>query len=180
MIVDCHNRGGKVLLVGNGGSAADCEHIAGELLKGFLLKREPVSDELSRLKEKLGDRAEKLQRGVSAIPIPSISGALSAFVNDVEAELAYAQMVYALGRKDDVLIAISTSGNSKNVVAAAECASALGIKTVALTGAGGGKLSMLADILIASPEKETFKVQEHHLPIYHAICAEVEKIIFGR
>ncbi len=179
-VVSMHNNGGKVLIVGNGGSAADCEHIAGELLKGFLLKREPCGEELSRLKENLGESAEKLQRGISAIPLPSITGALSAFVNDVEAELAYAQLVYAIGRRGDILIAISTSGNSKNVVAAAECAKALGIKVIALTGQGGGKLSAIADILIASPESETFKVQEHHLPIYHAICAEAEKIIFGR
>ena len=104
---------------------------------------------------------------------------MSAFNNDVDSSLTYAQMVYAIGRRGDVIFLLSTSGNSKNVVKAAKCARALGIKTISLTGKGGGALKALSDILIDSPETETFKVQEHHLPIYHAICAEAEARLFG-
>ena len=178
-VIAAHKSGGKVLLVGNGGSASDCEHIAGELLKGFLLKRTPTGDELSALTDQLGEDAGLLQRGISAIPLPSITGAVSAFNNDVDSSLTYAQMVYAIGRRGDVIFLLSTSGNSKNVVKAAKCARALGIKTISLTGKGGGALKALSDILIDSPETETFKVQEHHLPIYHAICAEAEARLFG-
>ena len=178
-IVEMHSHAGTLLICGNGGSAADAEHIAGELLKGFLLRRTPKGEELTALKETLGDDAELLQSGVSAIPLPSITGAVSAFNNDVDASLTYAQMVYAIGRRGDVIFLLSTSGNSKNVVKAAKCARAMGITTVSLTGKGGGALAALSDILIASPECETFKVQEHHLPIYHAICAEVEARLFG-
>ena len=178
-VISAHKVGGKVLLVGNGGSAADCEHIAGELLKGFLMKRTPVGEELNALSEELGEDAKLLQSGVSAIPLPSVTGAVSAFNNDVDASLTYAQMVYAIGRPGDVIFLLSTSGNSKNVVKAAKCARALGITTIALTGKGGGALASISDILIDSPETETFKVQEHHLPIYHAICAEVELRLFG-
>ena len=179
-LIECYRAGGKILLCGNGGSAADCEHIAGEFLKGFLSLRPSTEDELASLSEALGDpaKAAKLQRGISAIPLPSISGALSAFANDVDAELVYAQLVYALGKQGDVLIAISTSGNSKNAVAAAKVARARGLKTVALTGMSGGSLADVCDVCVKAPEKETYKVQEYHLPIYHAICAQVEAILF--
>lgn len=178
-IVASCDRGGKVLLAGNGGSAADCEHISGEFLKGFLMKREPVGEEAEALVRVLGANGMKLQRGIGAIPLTSLSAALSAFANDVEPELVFAQLVYALGKKGDVLIGISTSGNSKNVLRAAKCASALGIKSVALVGDGGGALSEVCDVVIKVPERETFKVQELHLPVYHAICADVEAILFG-
>ena len=178
VIIDSYRAGGKILLVGNGGSAADCEHISGELLKGFLSKRTPKGEELAALKAELGADADKLERGIPAIPLTSLTSVLSAFANDVDAELVFAQLVYALGKPNDVLVAISTSGNSKNAVAAVKCARALGIRTVALTGKLGGTLSMLADICIKAPEIETFKVQEYHLPIYHAICADLEDILF--
>lgn len=177
-VAESYLAGGKILLVGNGGSAADCEHISGELLKGFLMKREPQNDELAKLSHELGDAARKLERGVPAIPLTSLSASITAFANDVDPELAFAQLVYALGGQSDVLIAISTSGNSKNAVAAAKCARALGIKTVALTGADGGALSEICDICVKAPATETYKVQEYHLPIYHAICADVENILF--
>lgn len=179
-LIECYRAGGKILLCGNGGSAADCEHIAGEFLKGFLSLRSPIGEELTALSAALKDEsaAAKLQQGIPAIPLPSISGALSAFANDVDAELVYAQLVYALGKKGDVLIAISTSGNSKNAVAAAKVARARGLKTVALTGISGGALADICDISVKAPEKETYKVQEYHLPIYHAICAQVEAILF--
>ena len=179
IILDSYRTGGKILLCGNGGSAADCEHISGEFLKGFLMKRAPIGEELSALQKTLGEGAEKLQRGVPAIPLTSLSASLSAFANDVDAELVYAQLVYALGKRGDVLIAISTSGNSKNVALAVKCAKALGIKTIALTGEGGGALFSLADVTVKAPECETYKIQEYHLPIYHAICADVEEFLFA-
>lgn len=179
LICEAHLKGGKLLLCGNGGSSADCEHISGELLKGFLLKRTPEGKEHKRLSEMLGDECELLQRGVCAIPLPSLSGALTAYTNDVKPSLAFAQLVYAMGRAGDVLIAISTSGSSQNVVKAALCAKALGITVVALTGESGGELLDIADVCIRTPALETYKVQEYHLPIYHAICAEVENKIFS-
>lgn len=176
-VVECYNKGGKVLILGNGGSAADAEHISGEFLKGFLSKR-PVTVEEHRQLSPLGDAADKLQRGIPAIPLTSLSSLLSAYANDVDPELVYAQLVFALGRECDLVIGLSTSGNSKNVVAALKTAKALGIKTVAMTGESGGALADIADIVIKAPACETYKVQEYHLPIYHAICAEAERIIF--
>ena len=167
-ICQMHRAGGKLLLCGNGGSAADCEHISGELLKGFLQKREPRENVPS-----------VLQQGVAAIPLPSLSASLSAFANDVEPSLVYAQLTYALGRPGDVFMGISTSGNSKNVVEAAEVARRLGLVTIALTGASGGKLADICHVTIRVPENETYLVQELHLPVYHAICAEVEERLFG-
>ena len=164
----CFVGGGRVYLCGNGGSAADCEHISGELLKGFLQKREPRENVPS-----------VLQQGVAAIPLPSLSASLSAFANDVEPSLVYAQLTYALGRPGDVFMGISTSGNSKNVVEAAEVARRLGLVTIALTGASGGKLADICHVTIRVPENETYLVQELHLPVYHAICAEVEERLFG-
>ena len=180
VILTMHKSGGKLLLCGNGGSAADCEHIAGELLKGFVLLRTPQGELLETLSGELGETdAKKLQQGVSAVPLPSLVGVDSAFCNDVDPALVYAQLVLTLGRKEDVLLCLSTSGNSKNVVQAAKTAKALGIRTVALTGASGGKLKDLCDIVICVPETETYRVQEYHLPVYHAICAQVEETLYG-
>ncbi len=179
-ILEMHNNGGKLLLCGNGGSAADCEHISGELLKGFMLKRKAGGELLDALSKELGkDGAEKLQQGVAAIPLPSLVGVGSAFCNDVDPALVYAQLVLTLGSANDVLLCISTSGNSKNVVQAAKTARALGICTIALTGESGGALKSLCDIAICVPETETYRVQEYHLPVYHAICAQVEEAVFG-
>ena len=173
--------GGKVMLCGNGGSAADGEHIAGELLKGFLLKRTPLAEEIEAMGAELGSEAEatSLQRGVAAVPLSSLSGVFTAFCNDVDPSLVYAQLVYAMGMPQDVLICLSTSGNSKNVVKAAQVAKANGITTVALTGGTGGKLAEICDIAIIAPSSETYRVQEYHLPIYHAICAQVEHDLFA-
>ena len=180
-VLTMHRNGGKLLLCGNGGSAADCEHIAGELLKGFLLRRTPEGDLHSRLAETMGaENTEKLQCGVSAVPLPSLVGVGSAFCNDVDPALVYAQLVLALGRPEDVLMCISTSGNSKNVVYAAKAAKALGIRTVALTGGTGGQLCDLCDIVICVPETETYRIQEYHLPVYHALCAQLEEVLFGK
>ena len=174
-IVCMHENGGKLLLCGNGGSAADCEHISGELLKGFLSKRPLPEDSLTGLEDEL--RA-KLQRGIGAVPLTSLSALGSAFANDVDPALSYAQAVLALGQKNDVVLGISTSGNAKNVAAALKVARAMGLKTLAMTGEKGGLLKEIADVTLAVPETETYKVQQLHLPAYHAICAEVERILF--
>jgi len=175
-IVSMHRDGGKLLLCGNGGSAADCEHISGELLKGFLSKRSLADDELKGLDP---DIREGLQCGVAAIPLPSLSALSTAFSNDESPENTFAQLVFALGAEGDLFFGISTSGNAENVCRAASVARTMSIKTVALTGESGGKLAGICDVGICVPENETFKIQELHLPIYHAICAEVEEILFG-
>lgn len=175
-IVSMHKAGGALLLCGNGGSAADCEHISGELLKGFLLKRPLNASDRNGISNEI---AERLQGGIRAIPLTSLSALGTAFSNDVDAELVYAQLVSVLGDDKGVFLGISTSGNAKNVCAAAEVARARGMKTVGLTGASGGRLAELCDLTVRVPEKETFKVQELHLPVYHSICAEVEEIVFG-
>ena len=174
-IVCMHENGGKLLLCGNGGSAADCEHISGELLKGFLSKRPLPEDSLTGLEDEL---RTKLQRGIGAVPLTSLSALGSAFANDVDPTLSYAQAVLALGQKNDVVLGISTSGNAKNVAAALKVARAMGLKTLAMTGEKGGLLKEIADVTLTVPETETYKVQQLHLPAYHAICAEVERILF--
>ncbi len=167
--------GGKLLLCGNGGSAADADHWAGELLKGFKSLR-PLKDPLrSRLPETL---ASGLQGGLAAIPLPSFTALISAFANDVDASLAYAQLVVALGKPGDVLVGISTSGNSKSVCAAAETAKAMGLRVLGLTGSGGGRLAPLCDVALRAPSDETFRIQEFHLPIYHALCLMLEDQFF--
>ncbi len=174
LIIDTYENGGKILLCGNGGSAADCEHIAGELLKGFMLKRE-VNDE--RIPVEL---REKLQVGLPAISLVSQSAILTAFANDVDPTMIYAQLVYAYAKENDLLIALSTSGNSKNVVNAVKVAKAMGIKTLSMTGESDSLMSELSDVTVRVPECETYKVQELHLPIYHYLCAETEKYFFGK
>ena len=176
IIVNMHNFGGKLLLCGNGGSAADCEHISGELLKGFLSKRPTTCEELPGLEPEI---VSCLQRGIAAVPLSSLSALSTAFLNDVSPENTFAQLVYALSKKNDVVLGLSTSGNSGNVLNALKTAKALGLTTIAFTGMSGGKLLSVADVTIRVPETETYKVQELHLPVYHAICAEVESILFG-
>ena len=181
-IIDLYGRSGVLFLAGNGGSCCDGEHIAGELLKGFLSRRKMSDGTAKKFRSALGDGAdeyvEKLQGGIPAVSLPSQAGVLTAYANDVDAEFMYAQLVYAYARENDVLVAISTSGNSKNCVRAAETAKALGIKTVALTGAKESRLSALCDVTVRAPETETFKVQEYHLPIYHYLCAALEEEFF--
>ena len=174
-IIDMHKKGGALLICGNGGSSADAEHISGELLKGFLKKR-PLSDsESASLPDAI---AQGLQGGIRAIPLTSLTALGTAFSNDVDAELVYAQLVWALGDGNSVFLGISTSGNAKNVSSAALVAKAKGLKTIGLTGVGGGKLAEICDTCIKAPECETYKIQELHLPIYHAICAQVEEEFF--
>ena len=173
MMIDTYKEGGKILICGNGGSASDSEHIVGELLKGFMLKR-PVTDE--RIPEHL---RKGLQGSLPAISLPSQSAILSAFINDVDPEMMYAQLVYGYTKPEDLVIGLSTSGNSKNVVNALEVAKCVGAKTLAMTGERESKMSELADVTIKVPETETYKVQEYHLPVYHHLCAEVESYFFA-
>ena len=172
-MLHAYRQGGKLLLCGNGGSAADSDHIVGELMKGFLLPR-PVTDE--RLPQRL---RRGLQGSLPAISLPSQSAVLSAFCNDVDPEMMYAQLVYGYGRPGDLVVGISTSGNSKNVVNALEVAKCLGLSTLALTGEKESRLSQLADVTIRVPAVETYLVQEYHLPVYHYLCARVEQAMFG-
>ena len=176
LLLTCYRNGGQVLVCGNGGSAADAEHIVGELLKKFKLHRDIDASVAAKLPPEL---AAKLEGALPAVSLVSMCGILTAFANDVAWETAFAQQVYGLGRAGDVLIALSTSGNSANCVNAALVARAKGLKVIALTGAGGGRLGAVADAAVAVPETETYKVQELHLPVYHALCASVEEALFG-
>ncbi len=181
-LIECYKNDGKVLICGNGGSCADSDHIVGELMKGFL-KLRPLSEEKKIEMKSNCDLVDdellsKLQGALPAISLPSITALNSAFCNDVDPELIYAQSLMSLGRKNDVLIAISTSGNSKNVFGAVKVAKALGVKVIGLTGNTGGKLKENADIAVCVPEKETYKIQELHLPVYHYLCAAVEDYFF--
>ena len=183
-IIACYEKGGKLLLCGNGGSCADCDHIVGELMKGFLKKRPLDDSKKAEMREKCAELDDatlsKLQAGLGAISLPSITALGSAFNNDVDPELTYAQATLALGKAGDVFIGLSTSGNAKNVAAAARVAKGLGMTVIGMSGEGGGKLAALSDIAIRVPENETFKIQELHLPVYHAICAEVEEYFYSK
>ena len=175
LITESFSNGNKLLLCGNGGSCADCEHIAGEMVKQFAKER-PLNPEIV---EKLGPKlSSELHGGLPALSLPSMIGFHTAFNNDNNPEFAFAQQVVAFGKANDVLWGISTSGNSKNVLHAVKTAKALGLKTIGLTGENGGKLSQIADITIKAPADNVARIQELHLPIYHAICAFVEDKLF--
>lgn len=173
LIIKTYKNGGKVLVCGNGGSAADCEHIVGELMKGFLSKREIDDDRLSR------EMKENLQGSLPAISLCSQTALMTAFNNDLDPDYVFAQQVYGYARETDLLIAISTSGNSKNVLKAVEVANCIGVETLALTGCDGGKIKELATVTICVPSTETYKIQEYHLPIYHYLCGKVEEEFFS-
>lgn len=182
-IVTCYKNGGKVLTCGNGGSAADAEHIVGELLKSFELAR-PLSDEIAvNIRDACPDEAERLigrlQMPLPAIALTSHLSFSTAFANDEDPALVFAQGLLGLGKPGDVLIALSTSGNSQNVVLAAKLAKALDIRTVGMTGSGGGALGDICDRCIRAPAERTYRIQEYHLAIYHAICLAVEGVFFG-
>ena len=182
MLMETYTGGGKILLCGNGGSSCDCEHIVGELMKGFMLKRTPKKEFSHLMKSLYGEEGEnmatKLQGAIPAISLPSQASLISAFSNDVDASMVYAQLVYGYARPGDTVVGLTTSGNSKNVVNALKVARAMGVKTVALTGNKPSQCDEVCDCVIKAPESETFKVQEYHLPIYHWLCAEMEKRVF--
>lgn len=178
-----YDNGGKLLIAGNGGSAADSEHIAGELMKRFKQKR-PISEELRQkllsVDKTIGEELSKsLENALCAIPLTSHVALTTAYMNDVNAEGVYAQQLLGYGKKGDTFLAISTSGNSKNIYYACVVAKALGIRVVGLTGANDSKLSSIADVCIKVPETETYKIQELHLPVYHCLCLMLENNYFG-
>ncbi len=181
LLLTCFEAGGKLLIGGNGGSACDAEHIAGELMKGFMLPRPLTQNEKEALK-RVGDEGAigaSLQRAVPVIVLHGLPGMSSAFLNDVQAEFTYAQQTFAYATSKDVLLGISTSGNAGNVCAAAIAARARGAKVIGLTGEGGGRLATLADVCIKAPTTQTYRVQELHLPLYHALCMALEQALFG-
>ena len=178
----CYRTGGKLLVAGNGGSCADAEHIVGELMKGFK-KRRPLSEELQRrLAMEDTNHGEELARSLQgslrAIALDGHPGLSTAFANDVDADMIFAQQVGGYGDKEDVFLGISTSGNSKNVDYAVTVAKAKGLSVIGLTGKDGGLLGKRADVAIIVPETETFKIQELHLPIYHILCLMLEEAFF--
>ncbi len=178
-----YSNGRKLLVCGNGGSASDSEHIVGELMKEFKLKRKVYSDQAAALKEidpELGQvLADNLQGALPAICLTGHSSLTTAFMNDANADLVFAQQVNGYGKAEDVFLGISTSGNSKNVLYAAVNAKAKGLKVIGLTGAKESKLMKYADVCIRVPETETYKIQEYHLPVYHCLCLMLEEKFFG-
>ena len=180
---ECYERDGKLLIAGNGGSAADSEHIAGELMKRFKIPRPVPSDIADKLMDidpvRGGDLAKNLERGLMAIPLVAHEALTTAYINDVDGVGVFAQQLYGFGRPGDVFLGISTSGISNNVMSAAVVARALGIKIVGLTGAAGGELASVADVIVKVPERETYMIQELHLPIYHCWCLMLEDKFFG-
>jgi D-sedoheptulose 7-phosphate isomerase len=183
LIYDCYVKGGKVLICGNGGSASDSEHIVGELMKGFIHKRPLKQADNEIIKAVFPDEweylAEHLQGALPAISLVSQTSLNSAFINDVAADMAFAQQVYGYAKPGDVVIGITTSGNSKNVVNAIKVAKAFQMKSVGMTGAGGGVLKILCDATIEVPSTVTYEIQEYHLPVYHTICAMLEAELFN-
>jgi D-sedoheptulose 7-phosphate isomerase len=182
-LISCYQRQGKLLVCGNGGSAADAEHIVGEMMKGFCLPRHLSDDDKARLASVAGDDTEllatKLQYGLAALSLVSHSALITATANDQDGQLIFAQQVWGIGLAGDVLLAISTSGNSQNVLLAAKVARAKNILVVGLTGASGGRLEEICDIAIKVPSDQVAEIQEMHLPIYHHICASVEAHFFA-
>lgn len=178
----CYDNAGKVLVAGNGGSASDSEHIVGELMKGFVKPRklsEDFAKKLMAVDAQMGaELAEKLQGAMPAIALVNHVALSTAYLNDVEPLLGVAQQLNGYGNAGDVLLAISTSGNSKNILYACTVARAKGLKVIGLTGKDGGKLKEMADVCIIVPEKETFKIQELHLPVYHTLCLMLEETFF--
>lgn len=178
-----YSNGRKLLVCGNGGSASDSEHIVGELMKEFKLKRKVYSDQATALKAidlELGQvLADNLQGALPAICLTGHSSLTTAFMNDANADLVFAQQVNGYGKPGDVFLGISTSGNSKNVLYAAVNAKAKGLKVIGLTGAKESKLMKYADVCIHVPETETYKIQEYHLPVYHCLCLMLEEKFFG-
>ena len=181
LLKKCAEESAFVYCCGNGGSAADSEHITGELMKGFILKRPLPENEKQQFDSVEGGKeiADKLQKGIRCISLVSQTGVISAFANDIDPSLVFAQQVYAYAKSEhDVLIALSTSGNSLNVVNAAKAARAAGIKVISITGSKESKLSAICDVTIKLPTTETFEIQELTLPVYHALCAAVEASMF--
>lgn len=178
----CFENEGKLLVAGNGGSAADSEHIVGELMKGFVKHRyidNTMKEKIMQINPELGDSlCKNLQGALPAIALTGHTALSTAYLNDVEGTLGFAQQVFGYGRTNDVFLGITTSGNSQNILSAVVVAKAKGLKTIALTGRNGGKVKTMADLSIVVPVEETYKIQELHLPIYHALCLMLEDRFF--
>lgn len=178
-LIESFENGGKLLVAGNGGSCADSDHISGELLKSFVKKRRPSAeliDSIRKINPETGDYlADKLQGSLPVIALTNNTALMTASLNDVDGNVMFAQQVNGYGNEGDVFLGISTSGNSRDIIYPTVVAKAKGLMTVALTGKDGGKLKGIADICIVVPEQETFKIQELHLPVYHALCLEIEE-----
>lgn len=182
LMEESYENGGKLLVAGNGGSAADAEHIVGELMKGFKLPRKPEADFAEKLVEENQELgavlAENLQGALPAIALDGHPALSTAYMNDCEPLLCFAQQVNGYGKSGDVFLGISTSGNSKNVLFAATTAHAKGMKVIGLTGAKDSKLKDMSDVCIKAPQTETYMIQELHLPIYHCLCLMLEERFF--
>lgn len=183
VLIKCYKSKNKVLVCGNGGSAADSEHIVGELMKGFLLERKISDNDQKRLKSMFPATADylidNLQGGLPAISLVSQTAIMTAYENDKAPDLSFAQQVLGYGEQGDVLMAITTSGNSKNVIYAAQIAKFKGMTIITLTGEKGGNINEFTDILINTPSNRTYEIQEFHLPIYHALCSSLENEFFA-
>ena len=184
LMLDAYSNERKLLVCGNGGSASDSEHIVGELMKEFKLKRKVYADQAEAMKAIDADMgttlAENLQGALPAICLTGHSALTTAFMNDANADFVFAQQVNGYGKANDVFLGISTSGNSKNVCYAAITAKSKGLKVIGLTGQKESKLLKLADCCIRVPETETYKIQELHLPVYHCLCLMLEDHFFGK
>ena len=184
LLEESYKNGGKLLIAGNGGSAADAEHIVGELMKGFKLSRKlqaDFADKLIKENSEFGTvLAENLQGALPAIALDGHPALSTAYMNDCEPVLCFAQQVYGYGKAGDVFLGISTSGNSKNILYAATTARAIGMKVIGLTGAKNSKLDQMCDVCIKVPQTETYKIQELHLPVYHCLCLMLENEFFEK
>lgn len=183
-LIACYEKGGKILVCGNGGSCSDSDHIVGELMKSFELERpvrSEIQEKLAVLDPERGNYlAQHLQQGLPAISLTAHSALITAVANDIHADIIFAQQVIGYGKEDDVLVAISSSGNSQNMVDACLVAKAMNLKVIGLTGETGGKMKELCDVLINVPGKRTAFVQELHLPVYHLLCLAIEQHFFGQ
>jgi D-sedoheptulose 7-phosphate isomerase len=183
LMEESYIKGGKLLVAGNGGSAADSEHIVGELMKGFKNPRKPdkaFADALKRENTELGTvLAENLQGALPAIALDGHPALTTAYMNDCEPLLCFAQQISGFGKPEDIFLGISTSGNSKNILYAAVTAHAKGLKVIGLTGQKESKLSEIADVTVKVPQTETYMIQEYHLPVYHCLCLMLEDRFFG-
>ena len=182
-ICESYRSGHKLIACGNGGSAADAEHIVGELMKGFLLPRHLAPAMRACMQQVCPDEADyfmdNLQGALPALSMVNQVALNTAFANDQAPDLSFAQQLLGMGEAGDILLAISTSGNSTNVVYAVQMAKVKDVKSIVLTGKSGGRLKDLADIVICVPEDETYRIQEYHLPIYHMLCIAAENEFFG-